>query len=613
VKPVEEIVEIKKRVEKELLDRPGVTGVDVGYKYVKGEKTDEISIRVLVEKKKDVPAKDRIPSEIDGVPTDVIEREYELHQGGVAVAVEELELMSDTGTYDPLKGGISIGPCRVINGLVYVGTLGCMVRDNATNKPLLLSNFHVMCVDNNWHTGDTMAQPGRVDGGSCPANVVGKLERAVLSGHIDAAVASHDARGITCDIVDIGSIKGTTAATLGMPVRKRGRTTLLTYGTVDSISLTASINYGPGLGVHTLTNQIGIAVDTSKSTQIGDHGDSGSVVVDNNRRVVGLYFAGNNAGTHGIANPIASVLAELDVHMCTSKVLHKELLKDFKVEKLEKEHFKLELKEHHPDKSVFSEKHGPDKFLVEHDPFDPIRPDQPFPPFQPPLGPFGGQAAGSPGDWEEMKGGLPGEKPAEADKPAKEPLKESKTEKPEKELKEKIPEKFEKPEGKLEKRESKEHKDHKDAKEHKEHKEHKDQKDHKYEGKELKDHKHEQKEHKDHKYEKAEHKHEHKEFKPEIKESKDAKHEKNEQKEHKHEKLEKPEIKENKDEKLERPEKIDKVEHPDKGLFENLPGPGPVEERISALEQQIGQLLHFIGTELRPDLGEGALSGETDL
>ena len=49
-------------MEEELLGRPGVTGVDVGYKDVGGEPTDEIAIRVMVEKKKkSVPEKEKVP------------------------------------------------------------------------------------------------------------------------------------------------------------------------------------------------------------------------------------------------------------------------------------------------------------------------------------------------------------------------------------------------------------------------------------------------------------------------------------------------------------------------------------------------------------------------
>src|SRR3954468_3073243 len=109
-KPLSEIVSVKESREDKLLKQPGVTGVDVGYKYVDGKPTEEIAIRVMVEKKKKtVPAKEKVPETIDGVKTDVIERTYFLHEAKNRKPVEEIEIQSDTGTYNPLKGGISIG------------------------------------------------------------------------------------------------------------------------------------------------------------------------------------------------------------------------------------------------------------------------------------------------------------------------------------------------------------------------------------------------------------------------------------------------------------------------------------------------------------------------
>jgi hypothetical protein len=330
----EGIKPIKQVEEAELLKIPGVTGVGIGYKIVKGEKTNELSIRVYVAEKKDtkdVPKNELIPKEIKGVKTDVIQRKFVLHP--LRLRLQDLEIKLDTGNYDPLKGGISIGPCRSVyltppdvntaGWYVFVGTLGAIVKDNDTNDPMLLSNFHVMCVDNGWSVGDDMTQPSRVDGGNCPANVVGELQRASLGGQVDCAVASHTARGYSCSIVDIGWVAGKATASVGMAVRKRGRTTGLTYGTVDTVNLTVSINYGDGLGTVTLTNQIGIDVDPAKSAQFGDHGDSGSVVVDDNRRVVGLYFAGDSTGSYGVANPIQAVLDALNVRICVPSIVKK--------------------------------------------------------------------------------------------------------------------------------------------------------------------------------------------------------------------------------------------------------------------------------------------------
>ena len=82
----EEIRGIKARVEGDLLKLPGVTGVDIGYKHVGGKPTGELAIRVLVRTKKPadaVPPSERIPPTLDGVPTDVIERDFTLKTSAV--------------------------------------------------------------------------------------------------------------------------------------------------------------------------------------------------------------------------------------------------------------------------------------------------------------------------------------------------------------------------------------------------------------------------------------------------------------------------------------------------------------------------------------------------
>lgn len=79
---IDEVRRIKAEAERALLALPGVTGVDIGFKEVGGRKTDTWAIRVLVEKKKEletIPPEERIPEQIDGIPTDVIERSFRLH------------------------------------------------------------------------------------------------------------------------------------------------------------------------------------------------------------------------------------------------------------------------------------------------------------------------------------------------------------------------------------------------------------------------------------------------------------------------------------------------------------------------------------------------------
>jgi hypothetical protein len=377
MKTLTEMRALKQTAEVGILGRPGVTGVDIGNKIVDGKITDELAIRVFVAKKRDVPDNEKLPKTIQGVKTDVIERTYVLHQFGSRVRLSDLKPHQDKTRYDELRGGVSIGPSRSVSmtppdveqagDYVFVGTLGALVKDDATGSQMMLSNFHVMCVDSKWKKGDTICQPSRVDAGTSPADIVGSLDRASLGGEVDCAVASLSSRKTACEIVDIGKVAGKAVAAAGMAVRKRGRTSGLTHGVVDSVDLTIKLDYGDGLGEVTLTHQIGIDVNEAQNAIFGDHGDSGSVVVNSKNEIVGLYFAGSDDGKHGIANPIDSVLAALKVSICipavegkpkkTVKGEFKELLK------LEKP----EIKEHKDFKSEFKEwkEHKPEKVEIE--------------------------------------------------------------------------------------------------------------------------------------------------------------------------------------------------------------------------------------------------------
>jgi hypothetical protein len=320
---VDELIGIKERIEAQFLGAPGVTGVDVGYKEVGGQRTGQIAIRVHVAAKTDdIPDDQRVPGEIEGAPTDVLERRYELHV--LTQQLVEVAPQADTTHYATLQGGVSMGPSRVINGSIFAGTLGAIVVDNATNQHAALTNFHVACVDSTFSIGDRMVQPSRIDTGVVPTDEFGSLVRETLSANVDGAVISIDSgRSSQCQIADIGLVRGTTAATLGMAVRKRGRTTLLTVGSVDGLSLSVNIDYGDGIGVRTLTNQVSIAADTTRNPLFSDHGDSGSVIVNDSGFVVGLLFAG--AGGSTVANPIAAVLSELNISMCVGKSIIKDI------------------------------------------------------------------------------------------------------------------------------------------------------------------------------------------------------------------------------------------------------------------------------------------------
>ena len=198
---------------------------------------------------------------------------------------------------------------------VTAGTIGARVSDG--ERTFALSNNHVFANRNDAKTGDDILQPGRVDGGTDPANSIGtlyKFERlrfcrllSCPNNRVDAAIALTDSDNLGTSTPADGygepRTKPTTA-TLGQAVQKYGRTTGLTRGLVSGLNATINVNYNTGTA--RFIDQILIT-----DGRFSQGGDSGSLVVtqssgQDDRRPVGLLFAGSN--THTIANPIDLVL-----------------------------------------------------------------------------------------------------------------------------------------------------------------------------------------------------------------------------------------------------------------------------------------------------------------
>ncbi len=322
---IEEIITHKREIERELLSREGVIGVDIGYKYKNGKRTRQVVIRVYVAQKHTNLAKSHlIPKKIRGIKTDVIEAHPSFHV--------------DDNPYTPITGGISFGqsekfkflePDGTVALISEQGTLGAIVRDNLTEKPMFLTNHHVTKVmisqteERSGKIGDIFDQPNLVgnDGKPFPNASIGKLSRFAINPTVDGAVIEYQSnRPFSEEIKDIGKIAGVAKATLGMKVRKRGRTTELTYGIIDGIDATTAIQGTEIMFQH----QMVIVPDTSKNTVFSNAGDSGSVVINEQNKVVGLLFAGVPAvgGTPQMtwANHIDNVLTQLNVHFKTNDI-----------------------------------------------------------------------------------------------------------------------------------------------------------------------------------------------------------------------------------------------------------------------------------------------------
>ena len=214
----------------------------------------------------------------------------------------------------PVPIGVSTG-----HPAITAGTIGARVTDG-TNV-YALSNNHVYADENQAAIGDGVIQPGAYDGGSDPADRIGTLSdfQAIVfstsaSNTIDAAIAlsSGSALGNRTPSDGYGTPKSTImGASLNQKVQKYGRTTSLTKGTITGINATIKIGYGTGTA--RFVNQI--IVESRKPMIKG--GDSGSLLVvqggPDDRKPVGLLYAGSGNGKMAVANPIGLVLTRFGV------------------------------------------------------------------------------------------------------------------------------------------------------------------------------------------------------------------------------------------------------------------------------------------------------------
>ncbi len=331
----ESVSQVKERFKETILRKPNVVGVGTGFKEIRGRRTADLSVVALVRVK--VPraglaADELVPSSVEGIPTDVVEV-------GTLRA-----LQARTDRWRPAPGGISVGHFKVT-----AGTLGAVVRDRANGERLILSNNHVLANSNQAIVGDPVLQPGAIDGGSPSSDTLARLERFVeiqfnqepptcgiaklvadilnwlarLVGsrhrlrviqenpqavnRVDAAVAKPvNPADLLPEILDIGVVQGTVEPSLGMAVRKSGRTTGYTTGQINVIDTTVTINYGE--------NRTARFEGQFVTTPMSQGGDSGSLLVDGESpRGVGLLFAGSGQAT--IYNPIRDVLEALQIEL----------------------------------------------------------------------------------------------------------------------------------------------------------------------------------------------------------------------------------------------------------------------------------------------------------
>jgi hypothetical protein len=288
-----------------------IVGFGFGVKMVRGAPRDELVICGYVVRK---------------VPLDAVEPGFSIEQRvrdvlGFDISTDVLEVgrpaayHHDNQEYTRrIPGGVTVSNQQ----LGMLGTLGGWLKDSK-GKPHLLTCWH--CLDGG-AGGSDIFQPktwkiATLRGGVGP-------ESNPQSGRptVDAAVAKLDDEKFLGDLIlGIGEIRGIldiTNQTLPLQVRKYGRTSHLTSGSVVHASAILALNMHANVQVQknpVVYEEQLLIYPGSTQASFSAKGDSGALVMTEDHCVVGLLVGGGPAvltnGPVSIATPIIPVLDEL--------------------------------------------------------------------------------------------------------------------------------------------------------------------------------------------------------------------------------------------------------------------------------------------------------------
>jgi hypothetical protein len=306
-------IAVKERVADRLLAIPGVHAVGVGAKLTAGERTPATSIRVYVTNKRplaEIPEAERVPPEIEGVITDVVEAPIPTLEvtPGISASTSSPE---DSKEYRPLLAGTEI----TRHGMSGNGTLGCFcdVTGDAS-KIIALTAFHVVGESNKDNPArQLVGQPSGCSSSSASCDdIFGQVLDAQYD--VDVDVALIQLNGAMQYLVAMQNKTPIVVHGIGPhpakndELTKRGATTELTGGIVEDISANGEVEHGKPYqraykGAILVKGNPGSAPGQSDFTRPGD---SGAAYLNAAEQVVAIHFAGGGGFSWG--TPIETII-----------------------------------------------------------------------------------------------------------------------------------------------------------------------------------------------------------------------------------------------------------------------------------------------------------------
>lgn len=275
-------------------NRPGVADVELGFKFIQGSPTQQLSIRFRVERKRPTSTlskKELLPHKIAGLPTDVIE------QGNRPEAAVKTSHHHTT----PIRCGATI-QSEIFRNSSWMGTLGTPLAINhrlffCTCYHVLFSGVSEQFVYDQY--ANRLPVYLRSAGSLLPVGVAAsyygkKLDYATIIPQVPIDPLQ-PIRGIA------GPVMGWIYPQIGMQLCKSGASTGVTYGIVDGRSL------------HDVS-EISIYGNNQPDKPLSDRGDSGSAWVhvrDDKLWLVGLHYARGISPLWARAKSFASIYASL--------------------------------------------------------------------------------------------------------------------------------------------------------------------------------------------------------------------------------------------------------------------------------------------------------------